>query len=94
MSTLDRTVKMAIAGALALGTLGTSTSALAAKPGMEQCAGIVKAGRNDCATTANACHGHVETDSHPMAWVYLPTGTCDRLVGAHVVHVSDPTPKK
>lgn len=94
MSTIDRTVKMAIAGALALGAIGTSTSALAAKPAMEQCAGIVKAGKNDCATTANACHGHVESDSNPMAWVYLPAGTCDRLVGAHVVHVNDPTPTK
>jgi uncharacterized membrane protein len=94
MSTLDRTVKMAIAGAIALGALGASSSAVASKPGMEQCAGIVKAGKNDCATKANACHGHVETDANPMAWIYLPTGTCERLVGAHVVQVEDPSPKK
>jgi uncharacterized membrane protein len=94
MSTLDRTVKIAIAGAIALGTLSASGPAVAGKPGMEQCAGIVKAGKNDCATTANACHGHVETDANPMAWVYLPKGTCERLVGAHVVHVEDPSPKK
>jgi uncharacterized membrane protein len=94
MSTLDRTVKIAIASAIALGTLGASNSAVAAKPAMEQCAGIVKAGKNDCATNANACHGHVETDANPMAWIYLPAGTCERLVGGHVVHVDDPSPKK
>jgi uncharacterized membrane protein len=49
MSTLDRTVKIAIAGAIALGTLSASGPAVAGKPGMEQCAGIVKAGKNDCA---------------------------------------------
>jgi uncharacterized membrane protein len=94
MSTTDRTVKIAIASAIALGTLSASNPAVAAKPGMEQCAGVVKAGKNDCATNANACHGHVETDGNPMAWIYLPAGTCERLVGGHVVHAADPSPKK
>jgi len=94
MSSLKRTVKLAVASAVALGTLGVGSSAMATTPAMEQCAGIVKAGKNDCATNANACHGHVETDANPMGWIYLPAGTCDRLVGGHVVHVEDPTPKK
>jgi uncharacterized membrane protein len=94
MSTLDRTVRIAIAGALALGALGAYGPAAAAEAGKEQCAGIIKAGMNDCATKSNACHGHVESDANPEAWIYLPAGTCERLVGAHVVHVKDPTPKK
>jgi uncharacterized membrane protein len=92
MKTSDRTLKLAIAGVIALGTLGTSAAVQAA--GMEQCAGIVKAGMNDCATKSNACHSHVESDSNPEAWIYLPKGTCERLVGAHVVQVADPSPKK
>jgi uncharacterized membrane protein len=91
MSTLDRTVKIAIAGALALGALGAYGPAVAAEAGTEQCAGIIKAGMNDCATKS---HGHVEGDANPEAWIYVPTGTCERLVGAHVVHVKDPTPAK
>ena len=59
----------------------------------EKCYGIAKAGKNDCATSTNACHGHVSTDSHPEAWIYLPAGTCERIEGAHVVNVVDPTPK-
>jgi len=42
----------------------------------------------------NACHGHVEQDSQPSAWIYLPKGTCEKIAGARVVHASDPTPKK
>jgi uncharacterized membrane protein len=68
-----------------------SVSAEEAK--QEQCAGVIKAGKNDCATSTNACHGHVTTDSHPEAWIYLPAGTCERIQGAHLVNVVDPTPK-
>jgi uncharacterized membrane protein len=42
----------------------------------------------------NACHGHVEADASPMAWIYLPKGTCEKIAGAHLVKVTDPTPKK
>jgi hypothetical protein len=36
----------------------------------------------------------VTTDSNPEAWIYLPTGTCERIVGARVIKVVDPTPKQ
>ena len=83
----------AITGALLLTALGISAS-YAADQDQEQCAGVIKAGKNDCATNANACHGHVEQDAAPMAWIYLPKGTCTKIAGAHLVNVSDPTPKK
>ena len=94
MSNLDRILKGAIASTLALGALTGAAAAGAAEPGMEQCAGVVKAGRNDCATSKNACHSHVTSDANPEAWIYLPAGSCDRIVGAHVVHVKDPSPGK
>lgn len=94
MNKSDRLLKLAVSSLLVLGAAGTAGSAIAAEPGMEQCAGIVKAGKNDCATSSNACHGHVESDSNPEAWVYVPTGTCSKLQGARVVKVVDPTPKK
>jgi uncharacterized membrane protein len=90
----DGLLKLAVSALIAAGAMASSTSVLAAdEPQMEQCAGIIKAGKNDCATSTNACHGHVTTDSNPEAWVYLPAGTCDRLAGARVVKVVDPTPK-
>ena len=89
-------VRLAITSVIALSATAFTTSAVAADDNSdkEQCAGIVKAGKNDCATAANACHGHVETDAAPMAWIYVPKGTCERIVGARVVNVVDPTPKK
>jgi uncharacterized membrane protein len=98
MSTLTHTrataIRLAMTSVLALASAAFATSAMAANDDKEQCAGIIKAGKNDCATATNACHGHVETDSNPMAWIYVPKGTCERLVGGRVVKVADPTPKK
>lgn len=83
----------AITSLLAVGAASVALSASAEEAKQEQCAGVIKAGKNDCATSTNACHGHVTTDSHPEAWIYLPAGTCERIEGAHVVNVVDPTPK-
>jgi len=90
----DSILRAAVAGVLAFSSLAVAGTALAAEDGKEQCAGIVKAGKNDCATSTNACHGHATADSTAEAWVYLPKGTCERLTGGHVVKVKDPTPKQ
>jgi uncharacterized membrane protein len=87
-------VRTAMASVLALGLGAAITTAKAAdEPKKEQCAGVVKAGMNDCATTHNACHGHATMDGDSEAWIYVPAGTCDRILGARVVKVVDPTPK-
>ena len=88
-------VQAAITGMLALaaGTLASSAFADEDHHGDEQCAGVSKAGKNDCATRTNDCHGHVEADANPMAWIYVPKGTCTKIQGAHVVTVKVPTPK-
>ncbi len=90
----DSTIRAAIAGVLALSALAAAGTAFAAEDGKEQCAGIAKAGQNDCATSMNACHGHATADSTAEAWIYLPKGTCQRITGGHIVNVKDPTPKK
>ena len=87
-------LRLALSGALALSVATLTTSAIAAADDREQCAGIVKAGKNDCATKSNDCHSHVTVDSSPDAWIYVPKGTCEKIVGAHLVHVKEPPPKK
>lgn len=83
-----------LAGAAPLANAaGDDEGATAKSADMEQCAGVIRAGRNDCATSTNACHGHVEVDGDPEAWIYVPAGTCDKIAGARIVHVVDPTPK-
>ncbi len=75
--------RSALAGAAALGL--AATPALAAKPEMEKCAGIVKAGKNDCGTAKSSCAGTSKVDKDPEAWIFVPKGTCDKIVGAKVV---------
>jgi uncharacterized membrane protein len=92
----DRTtlLRLAVSGALALSAAAGAATQSAASGDKEQCAGIVKAGKNDCATSTNDCHSHATVDSSPEAWIYVPKGTCDKIVGGHIVHVKEPPPKK
>ena len=93
--TISKTLlRSALSSALVLSAATAASTAFAADEPQEQCAGVIKAGKNDCATNANACHGHVEADKNPMAWIYLPKGTCEKIAGAHVVKVTDPSPTK
>ena len=59
----------------------TSTSALAADD-QEKCYGIVKAGMNDCATATSSCAGSATKDVQPDAFLFVPKGLCDKIVGA------------
>ncbi|HFE48508.1 MAG TPA: DUF2282 domain-containing protein [Chromatiaceae bacterium] len=68
----------------ALLTTGVAGTALAAKPGFEKCTGIVKAGQNDCGTSGHACAGQASKDSAPDEWIYVPIGTCEKIVGGKV----------
>lgn len=78
------------AGALAFGAQSIAADNDHSKE--EKCAGVIKAGKNDCATSKNQCHGHVNTDRDAEAWIYVPKGTCDRIAGARVTAAIDPTP--
>ncbi len=84
MNQSDRIIRSAIASLLALGVVGNAGQALAAKGDNEKCAGIVKAGKNDCGTSHSSCAGSAKVDNDKEAWVYLPKGTCEKIVGASV----------
>jgi uncharacterized membrane protein len=75
-------VKGAIASALAVGMVAGAGNSLAAKEGFEKCAGIVKAGKNDCGNSRHGCAGQAAKDSMPDEWLYVPNGTCNKIVGA------------
>lgn len=48
----------------------------------EKCYGIAKAGKNDCASTGNnSCGGTSKVNGDPKAWIFVPEGYCDRIVG-------------
>ena len=46
----------------------------------EKCFGIAKAGKNDCQTANSSCAGTSKRDRQGDAWIYVPKGTCDRVV--------------
>jgi len=70
----------ALALALAFG-LATSGNVFAAKKGFEKCYGVAKAGMNDCGAKGHACAGLAKKDGDEDEWLYVPKGTCKKLVG-------------
>ena len=47
----------------------------------EKCYGIAKAGLNDCQTATHSCAGTATKDMDGASWIYVPAGTCAKLVG-------------
>lgn len=81
MGTKNKLTAGAISAAIALGLSATATSAVGAENNMEKCYGVVKAGKNDCGTKSHACAGQAAKDGDPTEWIYLPKGSCDKIVG-------------
>ena len=73
-------ITTAIGGLLAFGPLAAGAAEKA--PPMEKCYGIVKAGQNDCQTSNTACAGTAKKNSQKDAWIYIPKGSCEKIVGA------------
>ncbi len=71
-----------LAGVLALGVAGQALAAEA--EGGEKCYGISKAGKNDCQTATSACAGSSKEDADPTAFIYVPKGTCEKIVGGNL----------
>ena len=78
-------ISAAISGVLALGAVGVTNADEDKKPETERCAGIVKAGMNDCGTSEHACAGMSEEDYGPEEWITLPKGTCDKIAGGTIL---------
>ena len=76
------TSKTAILAAAVSSLFALTTTAFAADAGnSEKCYGVAKAGKNDCAGGAHACAGQSSKDKSPRAFIELPKGTCERIVG-------------
>ncbi|MEN9717465.1 MAG: hypothetical protein RIQ99_343 [Pseudomonadota bacterium] len=66
--------------AVAIAAVATATqagAAPAAKPAMEKCYGVAKAGKNDCkAGPGTSCAGTSTRDYQGNAWKLVKAGTC------------------
>lgn len=73
--------KLIVAAATAA-TFASSAAGAQDKPAeKEKCYGVAKAGKNDCASGAVSCAGSSKTDGQGDAYVVVPKGLCDKLVG-------------
>jgi uncharacterized membrane protein len=83
VKTAQLLVASAVAAALAMPLASSAQGGPAPKPKFqaEKCYGIVKAGKNDCQTANSSCAGTSKRDNQGDAWIYMPAGSCEKLVG-------------
>lgn len=83
MRKIDKFIISAMSSVFTLAAAGV----LAAEKGSateqqsEKCYGIVKAGLNDCATATQSCAGSATKDQQTDAFIFLPKGACEKIVG-------------
>jgi uncharacterized membrane protein len=82
MKRSDTVIASAIAGVFALSLAGAASAAKHEAPAVEKCYGVVKAGKNDCQTATSSCAGTSKKDGQKDAWISVPKGTCEKIVGA------------
>ncbi len=80
MSNKSPILLSAVSSLLVLG-MAAGAPAVAADSEMEKCFGVVKAGKNDCQTANSSCAGTSTVDGQGDAWVFVPKGTCEKIVG-------------
>jgi uncharacterized membrane protein len=80
-------VASAVAAALSIpfATSAQGGPAPAPKFEAEKCYGIAKAGKNDCQTANSSCANTSKRDAQGDAWIYVPKGSCDRIVNASLM---------
>lgn len=73
-------------------SLGVASSAIAvpdSPAAWEKCAGIARAGMNDCGALdgAHGCAGLAKADNIDTEWVYVPKGSCEKITGGVIAQV-------
>lgn len=75
--------RIALASALAAALTAAvgAPAAVNAQGSTEKCYGISKAGKNDCQTATSSCAGTSKKDAQTDAWLSVPKGACEKIVG-------------
>lgn len=72
----------AIATAITMAGVALTNTPASAADGAEKCYGIAKAGLNDCAAgPGTTCAGTSTVDAQKNAWMYVLSGSCEKIVG-------------
>lgn len=88
---MDKIIKSAMVGIIALTTTGTlvAANAAATEQKTEKCYGIAKVGMNDCQTSQQSCAGSATKDNQADAFIFLPQGVCNKIVGGSLTPKPD-----
>lgn len=81
MSKISMLAASALVAALAVPAVANAEPVEAPTFKAEKCYGVVKAGKNDCQTANSSCAGTSKRDNQGDAWIYMPAGSCEKLVG-------------
>ena len=81
MSSNRFTAAAAITSLLGLSLAGAAAAEDAKRPPKEKCYGVVKKAQNDCASAAHSCSGEAKADGDKGEWMWVPKGTCEKIVG-------------
>lgn len=78
---MARHIESALVAALMASLVaGAAQAQAAAKPAMEKCFGVAKAGQNDCkAGAGTSCAGTSKVDFQGNAWKLVAAGTCTKI---------------
>ena len=91
MKDSKKVVSSAFLSILAAGAMTANTAnAVPDQPKKwEKCAGVAKKGMNDCGSLdgKHGCSGQATEDLSDNEWIYVPQGTCAKLIGGKVVKV-------
>ena len=80
------TSRLAIATAIAaVASVGVLSLAQGQQVQSERCYGVAKATKNDCQTASSSCAGTSKMDGQSDAWIAVPKGTCDKIVGGSLM---------
>jgi len=83
--TLISTLLLTAVGGAVFAAPGGPTPAPKPTYAFEKCYGVANANKNDCGSRGhNSCAGTASVAKDPDAWIYVPAGTCAKIVGGVV----------
>lgn len=81
----DKLMQSVMTAFLVLAATGsTAAESTDASSATEKCYGIAKKGMNDCATATASCASSATKDKQKDAFILLPKGLCERIVGGNL----------
>ena len=89
MNTNKPLLAATVASLITLGMSSTANAVPKQPESWEKCAGIARAGKNDCGALdgSHGCAAQAKDDNLDVEWVYVPQGSCEKITGGVVAAI-------